>query len=246
MPSFIVSTALAAILTVVPYAAAQLPNTGNITLFSDTSCAERVFANSWTLGSDFCGIIDSSASWSTDAVYQSYVLNERPWCINGSRPYFNVYRDETCSDLIHSYEPGPLYNPTGPDSDGTCVAPGRAFKAVAFICDGFPGAWGMESSMPSSSAERESANPSSTDSPTLTVSEATSRSSAVVVTSAAVSSSGTSESVATESSTYNSTATATSTVSSMPTPAFDGSASSFRVYQALPIALVLFALGLLA
>lgn len=252
MRSQAVSTALAAILTVVPYASAQLSDTGNITLFSDTNCAEAAFANSWTLGRDFCGSVESSSSRPTDVTFQSYILNERPWCTNGSRPYFNVYSDEACSNLIHSYEPGPLYHPIGPDADGTCVVPGGGYKAMAFICDGFPGAWGKEGAEPtssvgpSSSAGPESASPLITDSPTSTTSGAALGSSTVAVTSAVVSSSKISESAPIASSTSNGTATTSNLASSIPTQVFDGSGSSLWAYQSSPIALFLFALGLLA
>jgi hypothetical protein len=69
--------ASAALLAAAPTANANLSKTGNITLFSDASCADAVFVNSWTLGSDFCAGVDS-ASWPVDVAFQSYILNERP------------------------------------------------------------------------------------------------------------------------------------------------------------------------
>ncbi|KAF1979817.1 hypothetical protein BU23DRAFT_106448 [Bimuria novae-zelandiae CBS 107.79] len=68
-PSWAASLALAAVLVTAPSAIAQLSKTGNITLFSDTSCAEPVYVNSWTLGRDVCGAVDNSASSPTDVVF---------------------------------------------------------------------------------------------------------------------------------------------------------------------------------
>ncbi|KAK9771888.1 hypothetical protein SCAR479_11369 [Seiridium cardinale] len=119
---------------------AALSKTGNFTVFSDTACQDPLFVNSEIKGRDFCAPTDNEGNWggeATDFIFKSYILNERPWCDNGSRPYFNVYSDQDCANLIKSYPAGALYNPTGPDADGTCVVPGAEYKAVAFVCDGF-------------------------------------------------------------------------------------------------------------
>ncbi|KAF2445978.1 hypothetical protein P171DRAFT_277296 [Karstenula rhodostoma CBS 690.94] len=121
---------------------ASLTRIGNITLFSDTTCSDPIFLNSWNLGRDFCAKLDKIASSPVDVPFQSYILNERPWCDNGSRPDLNLYRDEACAGLIRSFEPGALYKSEDPDADGTCVAPGGEYRAMAFVCDGFEGAWG--------------------------------------------------------------------------------------------------------
>ncbi|KAM0813982.1 hypothetical protein AB5N19_13984 [Seiridium cardinale] len=119
---------------------AALSKTGNFTVFSDTACQDPLFVNSEIKGRDFCAPTDNEGNWggeATDFIFKSYILNERPWCDNGSRPYFNVYSDQDCANLIKSYPAGALYNPTGPDADGTCVVPSAEYKAVAFVCDGF-------------------------------------------------------------------------------------------------------------
>ncbi|KAH8197312.1 hypothetical protein TruAng_008516 [Truncatella angustata] len=139
------------VLALVSTAIAALPRLGNITLFSDTACTDAVFVNNFIVGRDFCAPADNSGS-GTGSVFQSYILNERPFCDDGWRPLFNVYGDLACADLIASYEPGPLYDPPGPDADGTCVAPGGEYKAVAFICDDFEGTGpGVSGTLPSPS-----------------------------------------------------------------------------------------------
>ncbi|KAI1852132.1 hypothetical protein JX265_013103 [Neoarthrinium moseri] len=132
-------TALTTLITWIGTVNAALSATGNITLFSDTSCADPVYVNSWIVGRDNCAVADGG-SQPYSGQFLSFVLNERPWCVNGSRPYLNIYRDAACTSLLVSFAPGPLYNPTGPDADGTCVAPGADYKALAFICDGLRGA----------------------------------------------------------------------------------------------------------
>lgn len=145
---------------------AALSRTGSLTYFSDTGCTDPVFVNNAIIGEDFCAKADNSNKPSSSHIFQSYILNERPWCVNGSRPYLNVYRDIDCHDLIKSYPPGPLYNPPGPDADPTCVTPGGDFKALAFICDGFEGAWGSGSQQlpPSTTTPVESVYPLTTPS----------------------------------------------------------------------------------
>ncbi|KAI1482323.1 hypothetical protein F4774DRAFT_370888 [Daldinia eschscholtzii] len=109
--------------------AATLSRTGNITLFKDTSCQEPAYANSFILGIDNCG--KDSSETPDLAPFRSYILNERPWCENGARPYFNVYSDSTCLDLTTMNEPGPYL---GENTQPPCVAPGD-FKGMAFVCE---------------------------------------------------------------------------------------------------------------
>ncbi|KAI0025391.1 hypothetical protein F4780DRAFT_325630 [Xylariomycetidae sp. FL0641] len=136
MNAHVAPAALVAVLALPSQTFAQLSRTGNVTLFSDTACEEPVYVNSFILGRDTCGKENAEASY-PDA-FRSFIVNERPWCDNGSRPWFNVYSDPTCNDLSMAYPPGALYHPTGPDADGTCVAPGD-YKGMAFLCDGIEG-----------------------------------------------------------------------------------------------------------
>lgn len=133
-------SATAALLSITAVTTASLTRIGNITLFSDTTCSDPIFINSWSLGRDLCAKADNSASSPTDAPFRSYIINERPWCDNGSLPYLNIYWDEACAELIQSNS----YEPQGPDADETCVVPAGDFKAMAFVCDGFEGAWGSQ------------------------------------------------------------------------------------------------------
>ncbi|KAI1342442.1 hypothetical protein F5Y15DRAFT_304648 [Xylariaceae sp. FL0016] len=122
---------------------AYLHGTGKITLFSDTACEDNVYSNAFRLGPDVCGSENSATPYLDP--FRSFLLHERPWCDNGSRPYFNLYGDTSCNELIRSLPARALYQPSGPDADGTCVAPGD-FKGMAFICDGVEGSvnggWG--------------------------------------------------------------------------------------------------------
>jgi hypothetical protein len=243
------SVVVAAILTTVPSTTAELSKTGNITLFSDTSCEEPVYVNSFILGPDACGAADNSASSPSDVVFQSYTLNERPWCTNGSRPYFNVYSDTACTSLIQSNAPGPLYSPSGPDAEYSCVAPGNdhRYQAMAFICDGFPGAWGPEGSeSPVSSTGGETVHMSSTSSAVPTLSSTVS-SSATTVTSVSPTHSAASESSSTTTSLISNASTVVSdTPSALPNSTFDGAGSLPRGSRSRAVALFLPILGLLA
>ncbi|KAI2783339.1 hypothetical protein F4815DRAFT_348339 [Daldinia loculata] len=120
---------------------ATLSRIGNITLFSDTLCQEPVYVNSFILGFDTCGKENSATPYLDP--FQSYILNERPWCQNGTRPYFN-YSDSTCLDLTTSNEPGPFRDE---NAQPRCIAPGD-FKGMAFICDGFDGIEGTADDTP--------------------------------------------------------------------------------------------------
>jgi hypothetical protein len=143
-------TAAAALLSVAAVATADLSYTGNITLFSDTTCSDPIFINSWTLGRDVCAKVDNGP-WPADKPFRSYILNERPYCTNGTFPYLNVYRDEACAELIESTS----YEPKGPDADGMCMVPRGDYKAMAFVCDGFEGAWGSQNAAPAVSSAVE-------------------------------------------------------------------------------------------
>ncbi|KAI1073669.1 hypothetical protein F5B20DRAFT_587078 [Whalleya microplaca] len=114
-------------------AVALLSKRGNVTLFSDAGCAGPVYDNRFMM----------SAAGRTrlhhieDDTMNRLVLRDRVIiCIqfaeDGSKPYFGVYGDVTCSDLVESYEPGEGYE------DGTCVTPGE-YKSMKFICDGSSG-----------------------------------------------------------------------------------------------------------
>lgn len=229
--------AASAALALIATATASLTHIGNITHFSDTTCSDPIFVNSWTLGRDFCAIVESSASSPVDVPFRSYILNERPWCDNGSRPYLNVYRDEACAELIRSYEPGALYvpgtlyEPEGPDADRTCVEPGEEYKAMAFVCDGFEGAWGVqEVASVVSSAEGEATGTSSVDIPSSTVVSTSFRSSVTEVTSASPTLSASSEVRTTTATSVTApatggTATSPSATISAPASAFTGAGS---------------------
>ncbi|KAI1137788.1 hypothetical protein F5Y05DRAFT_62145 [Hypoxylon sp. FL0543] len=124
----------------------SLPKTGNITLFSDVHCKKPVYVNSFILGIGTCGKEDSAAP-SPDP-FHSFILNERPFCRSGARPYFSIYSDSTCSDLIAPNLPDFLVEEQG---HHPCVAPGD-FRGMAFVCNDLDGDEGS-SSEASTSAE---------------------------------------------------------------------------------------------
>ncbi|KAI0597756.1 hypothetical protein F4775DRAFT_592990 [Biscogniauxia sp. FL1348] len=107
-----------------------LSQTANLTLFADAACAEPVYANSFVLGVDTCG---NDAT--TTLPYRGLVVNDRPWCANGSRPVFNLYASAGCDGVVAaSLLPGAMY---GGEGDGACVeAPGEGFRGMAFLCEG--------------------------------------------------------------------------------------------------------------
>lgn len=108
-------------------ARAALPVTGNITLFSDTKCQEPVFVNNAIVGRDFCAHSESADDYL--GAFGSFILNERPWCDDGSVPWWNVFTDGLCAVPAASFEPGS-------DADGTCVAvEERGFKSYSFVCE---------------------------------------------------------------------------------------------------------------
>lgn len=117
-------------------AVADLSHTGNVTFFSDDACADPVFVNSAIIGRDFCATSDSDLS--SLGPYRGFIINERPWCDNGSRPYWNVFGDGGCRVLLDSFPPMRL------DGEGACVPVGSSgFRSYAFVCDGFDLAWGL-------------------------------------------------------------------------------------------------------
>ncbi|KAI0388086.1 hypothetical protein F5Y04DRAFT_17446 [Hypomontagnella monticulosa] len=109
--------------------AVALSKTGNITLFSDTNCQEPVYVNNFILGIETCGGDNADTPYLDP--FRSYILNERPWCKDGSRPSFDIFSDATCLDLTVSNEPGPRFEEI---ENPICVAPGD-FKGMAFRCD---------------------------------------------------------------------------------------------------------------
>ncbi|OTA99777.1 hypothetical protein M426DRAFT_251987 [Hypoxylon sp. CI-4A] len=114
-------------------AAATLSKTGNITLFSDTNCQEPVYVNSFILGIDTCG--KENAATPFLETFGSYILNERPWCDNGDRPWLAIFGDSTCDALIAVNRPTSLADE---EASHPCVVPG-GFKGMAFMCDGLDG-----------------------------------------------------------------------------------------------------------
>ncbi|KAL5420365.1 hypothetical protein PMIN04_006537 [Paraphaeosphaeria minitans] len=232
-------TASAALALVASTATASLTHIGNITLFSDTTCSDPVFINSWGLGRDFCAKVDNSASSPVDVPFRSYILNERPWCDTGSMPYLNVYHDETCAELIRSSS----YDPGGPDADGRCVAPGGNYRAMAFVCDGFDGAWGRQDvSTVVSSEEAEASTTETSDVATLdsTAASAMSSSSIAVMSPASSRPSASVEIQATTAATItasatNGTGTAPSATTPAPTSAFTGAGSNLGIHAAAAV-----------
>ena len=251
----IIPVALATLLASVPNVTAQLSKTGNITLFSDTSCAKRVAVNSWILGSDVCGNLDEGFSFPTEGIFLSYIVNERPWCPAGSRPYLNVYGDEACSELIHSYGPDLIHSdlpsafndPAIPDADGTCVAPGSGYKAMAFICDGFPGMVEQESAIPTSSMEPERTSTSKVQSYSVATSEAEiTTSTSAMITPSSSSSHASNLAASTSPMLSNGTTFSQGTFTSLPTSVFRGAGFVGQRPRSSLMALVLLVLDLLA
>lgn len=133
MPLLALIVVLSALITP---SAADLSRTGNVTLFADTLCREPVFMNSAIIGRDFCAHSESSDEY--EGTFKSFRINERPWCDNGSIPYWNVFADEGCRLLLDS-------RPSrGPGNEASCIpVRGSGYKAYAFVCDGFDMAWGL-------------------------------------------------------------------------------------------------------
>jgi hypothetical protein len=131
------SSAFLALASLTSSAVAQLPDTGNVTFFSDYGCRNPVYINSAIIGRDFCASIDEE---DTDlGPYRSFIINERPWCDNGSRPYWNVFGDNGCRVLFDSFPALRL------NDEGACSPVGSSgFQSYAFVCDGFDLAWGID------------------------------------------------------------------------------------------------------
>jgi hypothetical protein len=104
--------------------------TGNITLCTDTSCQHNAYVNFWGLGGDFCRpLSSSSSSYGPPPVLNSYIINQRPTCDNGSYADWATYSDLACSKEKLRIP----YN-----NDDTCES-FAGVVAVAFICEGFGG-----------------------------------------------------------------------------------------------------------
>ena len=117
----------------------QARSTGVLSLYADTDCTLNPYVNNGTVGADVC-LKPTELGALTDATltsnaFQSYVINSRPICSNGTQATLTLYSDDDCADTSGVQQPLPLLHSLG-TSDGGCEKSGK-FQTLAFICNGF-------------------------------------------------------------------------------------------------------------
>ncbi|MCJ1411299.1 hypothetical protein MMC19_005387 [Ptychographa xylographoides] len=115
-------------------------STGSVTLFSDSACATQVFANNYTLAADICGSpAPSGTITSFDGAFNSYIVDSRPVCSDGSFASYAMYSDAGCKTLF-SNNPYGINSGIGRSTDGLCLGLVE-FLSVAFLCNGLGAAY---------------------------------------------------------------------------------------------------------
>lgn len=95
---------LSFLVSLLPYLT-EAVSTGSVAVYSDSSCANAVFSNNYTLAADICGAPGAVKSF--DNAYNSYVVNSRPMCASGSKAGqqadFALYTDAQCQKLFQDH-----------------------------------------------------------------------------------------------------------------------------------------------
>ncbi|MCJ1239593.1 hypothetical protein MMC14_007591 [Varicellaria rhodocarpa] len=121
--------------TVLPSSLAA-PSTGSISLFGDAGCTSPVFVSNYTIVADICGSPSSGKVKIFDGLYNSYIVDGRPQCANGTMASFALYTDTKCRKLHEEFGAGETFS-NGFSVDGICLGM-VAYLAVAFLCEGLP------------------------------------------------------------------------------------------------------------
>ncbi|MCJ1433248.1 hypothetical protein MMC27_002607 [Xylographa pallens] len=110
-------------------------STGSVSLFSDAGCQKAVFANNYTVAPDICGSPGPVVSF--DSGYNSFIVDSRPTCANGTQGSFALYTDASCKTLYQIHPAGETIEGTGESLDGICLGMVE-YLSVAFLCNGIP------------------------------------------------------------------------------------------------------------
>lgn len=103
---------------------------GSIAIFADESCHESVLIDSPTIPLEKCLPATTSGKMSL-----SFVVSEKPFCADGSRPDLLQYDDPCCNNGIANWAPNALYGDYG---NGSCQYWGSAgFRSMVFSCGEF-------------------------------------------------------------------------------------------------------------
>ncbi|KAL8667874.1 MAG: hypothetical protein Q9202_000339 [Teloschistes flavicans] len=101
-------------------------STGDISISTDSSCLPDA-SHSFSPRADSCYTLPDTA--------QSYIVNSRPTCSDGSTAEFAYYNDQNCPDAGF----GSAWNSHSDDgdtsNDGICLGPVE-FNSLAFLCNG--------------------------------------------------------------------------------------------------------------
>ncbi|MCJ1317748.1 hypothetical protein MMC15_003075 [Xylographa vitiligo] len=110
-------------------------STGSVSIFSDAGCQKPVFANIYTVAPDICGSPGPVVSF--DSGYNSFIVDSRPTCPNGTQGSFALYTDANCKTLYQIHPAGETIEGTGESLDGVCLGMVE-YLSVAFLCNGIP------------------------------------------------------------------------------------------------------------
>ncbi|MCJ1284077.1 hypothetical protein MMC26_003408 [Xylographa opegraphella] len=110
-------------------------STGSVTVFADAGCQDPVFANNYTVAPDICGSPGPVVSF--NGGYNSFIVDSRPMCANGTRGSFALYSDTNCKTLYQAHPADQTIEGTGTSLDGICLGMVE-YLSVAFLCDGIP------------------------------------------------------------------------------------------------------------
>jgi hypothetical protein len=103
---------------------------GSIAIFADESCHESVLTDSPEIPLEKCLPATTSGEISL-----SFIVSEKPFCADGSRPDLLQFDDPCCINGIANWAPNALYGDYG---NGSCQYWGGAgFRSMVFSCGEF-------------------------------------------------------------------------------------------------------------
>ena len=103
---------------------------GSIVVFSDDNCHDRVVSDSPTIPLEKCLPATTSGDMSL-----SFIVSEKPFCADGSRPNLYQFDDPCCGNPIANWAPDANYGDYG---NGSCQhLLGGGFRSMVFTCGDF-------------------------------------------------------------------------------------------------------------
>lgn len=112
MRSIILASLLLCLLCLLSTASAASLTTGSIEFFSDDACAKSILSRPNNIPRDVCLPASSGVPG------KAFIVKEKPYCSDGSRPSLLLFQDCGCTDGIANYIPNARYGDYG---NGSCT-----------------------------------------------------------------------------------------------------------------------------